>query len=164
MYEFLSLSCRSQDQKKAARGELETINKSREAMRQQVKGMKERMKHTTVEKIDEQVRRRPYVARLLGRSSRTGPTLGGHAREQQHQPHRGEAGARADQATQGMAWVDNSREAPPRHPQASRGTVAEYNQRLNKLTQDDAVRDAVVQRIKDADDRLTKLKVWWWLW
>lgn len=37
--------------------------------------------------------------------------------------------------------------------------MAEYNQRLTKLTQDDAVRDAVVQRVKDADDRLTKLKV-----
>lgn len=43
-------------------------------------------------------------------------------------------------------------------PQGSRSTVAEYNDKLKKLEQDDAVRTAVLDRLKASDATLDKLK------
>ncbi len=143
-------------------------------MRAQVKTMKERMKHTTVEKIDEQVissvegvvahmsilsslpsSHNIQVQRLEAMLVSSSVSL---TEEKQVLEQIKQLKVRA--CTHRFASRLTSRlETLSPSSQASRSSVAEYNQRLTKLTQDDAVRDAVFQRIKDADERLTKLKV-----
>ena len=48
---------RAQAKKQQIRGELEAVNKARDAMRAHVKDMKSKMLHTSVEGIDEQIKR-----------------------------------------------------------------------------------------------------------